>query len=141
MKIAIIYWSGTNNTETMALAIEKGVKKVSEVDVFEVGKITPDAALQYDHLLLGCPAMGSEVLEESEFEPFYLKIKSGLSGKKVALFGSYGWGTGEWMETWQAEVAGVGADLFQGKGFILQEDTISDSINQCEEFGELFAKF
>ena len=93
-KIAVIYWSMSGNTEAMANAIAQGAESAgAEVDVKQVSEITVDQALEYDKLALGCPAMGAEVLEESEFEPFFTELESRLGGKKVALFGSYGWAT------------------------------------------------
>ena len=90
-KIAVIYWSMSGNTEAMANAIAEGAQGAgAEVDVKQVSDITVDQALEYDKLALGCPAMGAEVLEESEFEPFFTELESRLGGKKVALFGSYG---------------------------------------------------
>ncbi len=111
-KAAIIYWSGTGNTEAMAMAVLDGAKEAnSETQFFTVSEITPEEAGGYDTLILGCPAMGAEVLEESEFEPFFAELEGRLSGKKVALFGSYGWGDGEWMRSWEERVNAAGASL------------------------------
>ena len=94
-KTAIIYWSGTGNTQAMAEAVAEGAKEVnSDAALFTVSEISAGDAASFDTLILGCPAMGDEVLEEEEFEPFFSAIESGLSGKNVALFGSYGWGDG-----------------------------------------------
>lgn len=91
-KTAIIYWSGTGNTEAMANAVLEGAKAVNpDVSFFEVSEISADAAAEFDVLILGCPAMGAEELEESEFEPFFAELEHKLTGKKTALFGSYGW--------------------------------------------------
>ena len=96
MKVSIVYWSGTGNTEAMANAVAEGAKNTgAEVELLPVSA---------DALLFGCPAMGSEELEESEFEPFFSSVEGSLSGKKVGLFGSYDWGDGEWMRTWQQRV-------------------------------------
>ncbi len=109
-KTAIIYWSGTGNTEAMAEAVLDGAKEVNgEAQLFNVSEITADEAAGYDTLILGCPAMGAEVLEESEFEPFFTALEPQLSGKKVALFGSYGWGDGEWMRNWEERVTAANA--------------------------------
>ena len=92
-KVAVIYWSGTGNTQQMADAVAEGAKGAgAEVSVFSVSEISAADAAAYDHLALGCPAMGGEVLEESEFEPFFSELEGSLSGKKVVLFGSYDWG-------------------------------------------------
>ena len=111
-KIAVIYWSMSGNTEAMANAIAEGAQGAgAEVDVKQVSDITVDQALEYDKLALGCPAMGAEVLEESEFEPFFTELESRLGGKKVALFGSYGWGDGEWLRTWAEDAEAAGARM------------------------------
>ena len=92
-KTAIIYWSGTGNTESMATAILEGAKEVNpDTKFFAVSEISAADAASYDTLILGCPAMGAEVLEEGEFEPFFAELEPNLSGKNIALFGSYGWG-------------------------------------------------
>lgn len=97
-RMAVIYWSMTGNTEAMANAIAEGAAGAgAEVDVKQVCDTTVDEALGYGLLALGCPAMGAEVLEEAEFEPFFTELEGRLGGKKVALFGSYDWGDGQWM--------------------------------------------
>ena len=111
-KTAIIYWSGTGNTEAMALAVAEGAKSVNPDAVcFTVSEISAQDAAEYDTLILGCPAMGAEVLEEDEFEPFFADLESNLGGKNVALFGSYGWGDGEWIRTWAEDAEAAGARL------------------------------
>ena len=106
MKIAVIYWSGTGNTEAMASAVAEG----AGAELYSVSQFSGDVT-EYDRLAFGCPAMGAENLEEGEFEPFFEGIESKLSGKKVALFGSYGWGDGEWMREWAERVRNDGAVL------------------------------
>ncbi len=96
-KIGVFYWSGTGNTQMMAEAIAQGAK----VQAVGVSDVTAQAAAQYTKLMLGCPSMGAEVLEEGEFEPFFTELEGDLAGKQVALFGSYGWGDGEWMRDWE----------------------------------------
>jgi len=125
-KTAVIYWTGTGNTEAMANAIAAGI---SEADA--------SAVAQYEKIAFGCPAMGDEVLEEGEFEPFFAEVEGSLSGKKVALFGSYGWGDGQWMRDWQDRVSGDGAQLFE-EG--LMANGAPDEA-ECEEFGKRFAAF
>ena len=101
-KAAVIFWSQTGNTEQMANAIADGIREGGrEVDVLNVADTTPADAVKYAKIALGCPAMGSEVLEDMEFEPMFDSCKNSLGGKKVALFGSYGWGDGEWMRSWE----------------------------------------
>ena len=102
---------------------------------FSVSDITADAAAEYDVLALGCPAMGAEVLEEDEFEPFFTELEGKLNGKKVALFGSYGWGDGEWMRSWEERVIASGAALVGGEGLIVNEAPDDDALEQCKKFG------
>ena len=110
--IAVIYWSMTGNTQAMAEAIAQGAREAgAQVDVFSVDQVGVDQVLEYDQLALGCPAMGAEQLEESEFEPMYQDLRGSLSGKPVGLFGSYGWGDGEWIRTWAEDAQAAGARL------------------------------
>ena len=100
-KVAIVYWSGTGNTEAMANSVADGAKGAgAEVKTFTCAEFGPADAAGFDGIAFGCPAMGAEVLEESEFQPMWDDIKLKLGGKKVGLFGSYGWGSGEWMDSW-----------------------------------------
>ncbi|MBS4960518.1 MAG: flavodoxin [Clostridiales bacterium] len=139
-KIAVIYWSGTGNTAQMAQAIAKGIEKTGEKpEVYMVSEFSADIK-NYDKIAFGCSAMGDEVLEEFEFEPFFEKIESSLSGKKIALFGSYGWGDGAWMRSWQNRVNNDNAILYQ-TGLIVNETPTEDDQTQCEDFGEGFARF
>ena len=129
-KMAVIYWSMSGNTEAMANAIAEGAQGAgAQVDVKQVSEITVDQALAYDLLALGCPAMGAEVLEESEFEPFFTDLEGRLSGKKVALFGSYGWGDGQWMRDWQARTEAANANLYD-QGLILNETPDDDGLDR-----------
>ncbi|MBR4554878.1 MAG: flavodoxin [Ruminococcus sp.] len=116
MKTAVIYWSGTGNTEALAKAAAEGAGVTAQT----VSEFSGDVS-EFDALALGCPAMGAEVLEEEEFEPFFTGIEGKLSGKKVLLFGSYGWGDGEWMRSWQERVTAAGAGLVGGEGFIVND--------------------
>ncbi|MGN0655686.1 MAG: flavodoxin [Ruminiclostridium sp.] len=135
MKTAVIYWSGTGNTETMAEAVAEGAgAELFNVSVFS-GSIE-----DYEAIAFGCPAMGAEVLEESEFEPFFTGIEGQLSGKKVALFGSYGWGDGEWMRNWEERVKASGAVLVNGEGLIVNEVPDADALEQCRELGKKLAE-
>ena len=94
-KVAVVYWSGTGNTETMAGFVESGAKAAgAEVTVYTASEFTPELLTQFDAVAFGCPSMGAEQLEESEFEPMFASCETGLSGKRIALFGSYGWGFG-----------------------------------------------
>ena len=111
-KVAVVYWSGTGNTQAMAEAVAEGAKgKGAEVSVMEAGNFTADQVSAYDGIAFGCPAMGDEVLEESEFDPMFSDVEKVLSGKKIALFGSYGWGDGQWMRDWEERCRTAGAEL------------------------------
>lgn len=111
-KTAVVYWSSTGNTEAMAQAVLEGMKEAGAEAVL----LTPDAVdvgalAGMDAIAFGCPAMGSEVLEECEFEPMFSGCKNRLGGKSVGLFGSYGWGDGEWIRTWAEDAEDAGARL------------------------------
>ena len=111
-KIAVVYWSGTGNTEAMANAVLEGVKEAgAEGELLNCGEFDAAKVADYDAIAFGCPAMGDEVLEEGEFEPMFEGCVSALKGKKIALFGSYGWGDGEWMRNWEDECRNAGAVL------------------------------
>lgn len=141
-KTAIIYWSQTGNTEAMANAILDGMKDAgADVQLFTVSELSASDAAAYPKLALGCPAMGAEVLEESEFEPFFTELENNLSGKKVALFGSYGWGDGEWMRFWQDRTTAAGARLYDGEGLIVHETPDAEAEASCKAFGQGFAAF
>ena len=106
-KFAVVYWSGTGNTEQMANAVAEGIAAAGgQAEVFTAADFGPDKVPEYEGLAFGCPSMGSEELESDEFEPMFRAVEPSLAGKKVGLFGSYGWGDGEWMRTWQAGVEG-----------------------------------
>ena len=128
MKTAVIYWSGTGNTEAMAKAVAEG----ANAELFSVSEFSGNVA-DYDALCFGCPAMGAEVLEEDEFEPFFTAAEGSLSGKKVLLFGSYGWGDGEWMRNWVERVNAAGAEVVGGEGFIVNEAPSDDDLAKLKE--------
>lgn len=139
-KIAVIYWSQTGNTELMAEAIAQGVRDAgSTCELFALPSIGAQEALAYDKLALGCPAMGAEVLEEMDFEPFFTELEGSLSGRKVALFGSYGWGDGQWMRDWAARTQEAGADLYRGEGLMVHETSDAAALDLCKAFGAGFA--
>lgn len=134
-KAAVIYWSQTGNTQQMAEAVAQGITDAgAEAEVFTVSDISAQDAAQYTRLALGCPAMGSEVLEEEEFAPFFEALQGSLSGKKVALFGSYGWGDGEWMRTWEDTCRKDGAVLVS-ESVICNAEPGEDGVEQCEALG------
>lgn len=139
--LAVIYWTQTGNTQAMAEAVLEGAKEAGEdARLFTVPEIDAAAAAGYDKLALGCPAMGAEVLEESEFEPFFTSLEPKLGGRQVALFGSYGWGDGQWMRDWQERVSAAGAQLVNGEGLILNETPDEDGLASCRELGKALAE-
>lgn len=139
-KAVLVFWSGTGNTEAMAEAIAKGVRDSgTELTVLNVSDTDASTVAGYDKILLGCPAMGAEVLEESEFEPFFTELEKKLSGKKVALFGSYGWGDGEWMRLWEERTLSSGAALFE-TGLMINEAPDARGLADCAAFGLRFAQ-
>ena len=141
-KIAIIYWSQTGNTKEMAESILAGALETNTTaKLFSLEEITIQEALNYDVLVLGCPAMGSETLEEMEFQPFFDELLPALKNRKIALFGSYGWGTGEWMENWQQEVLNSGANLYNQEGLIINESPNEQGLEQCKKLGIALASF
>ena len=140
-KLNIIFWTMTGNTQIMADCIADGAKSAgADVKIYNVSEITPAQALDADMLALGCPAMGAEALEESEFEPFFAKLLPELKGRTVALFGSYGWGGGEWMNKWQERVTAAGGTVFRGAGLIINDRPDDDGMTHCEELGKLLAR-
>ena len=109
-KVAVVYWSGTGNTEAMAKAVEEGIKSAgAEASVLTSAEFNASKVAEFDAIAFGCPAMGAEVLEESEFDPMFTDVESSLKDKKIALFGSYGWGDGEWMRNWEDRCKAAGA--------------------------------
>lgn len=139
--ILLVYWSGTGNTEIMAEKIKEGLEGAgASVDYKKVDEIEPKEALKYDKIVFGCPSMGVELLEEDEFEPFFEEMENQLNGKKVALFGSYGWGEGEWMDEWINRINQSGAVLYE-TGLKVNSTPSSEEEETCIQFGEGFAKF
>ena len=137
--IAVVYWSGTGNTETMALAVAEGVKsKGAEATVFTATEFDASKLSDFDAIAFGCPSMGAEQLEESEFEPMFSDCEAGLSGKNIVLFGSYGWGDGEWMREWEQRCKICGAVLCSDS-VICNEAPDEDGINACKNLGEAIA--
>ena len=133
-KTAVIYWSGTGNTEAMAQAVAEGAGAA----LFTVSDFDASRIAAYDGVALGCPAMGSEVLEEGEFAPFFDEIKPALAGKRVALFGSYGWGDGEWMRSWEADCAAAGIAL-AAESVICADAPDAETLEACRALGEAIA--
>ncbi len=135
-KVAVIYWSGTGNTEIMAEKVAAGAKEIGhEVDIFTAGEFSAAMVDEYEILAMGCPSMGAEVLEESEFQPMYDEVREKLSGKKVALFGSYDWGDGEWMENWEEDAKAQGAEIVC-PCLIVNNTPDDEGEAQCIEMGK-----
>lgn len=136
-KIVVAYWSQTGNTEAMANAIGEGIVAAgAEAQVVRVSDIIAAELADMPVFALGCPAMGAEVLEEDEMEPFVAEVEAFAAGKKIALFGSYGWGDGEWMRDWVDRMNAAGATVIGGEGFIINEMPDDDGIAKCVEFGK-----
>ena len=134
-KVAVVYWSGTGNTEMMAQKVAEGAKEAgAEVSVLTCADFSADDVDAYDAIAFGCPAMGAEELEDTEFEPMFSACESKLSGKKIALFGSYGWGDGEWMRIWEEECVSRGA-LLAHSSVICREAPDGEAKSQCIEMG------
>ncbi|MBQ7128479.1 MAG: flavodoxin [Clostridia bacterium] len=139
-KTAVVYFSGTGNTEAMAKAVVEGAKNASgEVDLFTSGEFDASKLDDYDAVAFGCPAMGAEVLEETEFDPMFTDCEPKLKGKKIALFGSYGWGDGEWMRNWEERCLTNGA-VFACDYVICNEYPDDEAIEKCKALGEALAK-
>ena len=139
-KVYVVYWSQTGNTQAMAEAIGEGISEAGkEAAVVEVGSASMDDLKEAKVFALGCPAMGAEVLEEMEMEPFVEEVEGFASGKKIGLFGSYGWGDGQWMRDWEARMSGAGATIVGGEGVICQEAPDADAIEQCKALGKALA--
>ena len=130
-RVCVVYWSGTGHTEAMAQAVAEG----AQGRLFTAAEFGPDQTKEYDAIAMGCPAMGAEVLEEEEFQPMFDAVKPALAGRKVALFGSYGWGDGEWMRNWEEECLGAGAAL-ACDSVICQDDPDEDALAACRALGE-----
>lgn len=134
-KVAVVYWSGTGNTQAMAEA----VANAAGAELFTADAFSGEKMDAYDAVGFGCPSMGSEQLEESEFEPMFEGCKSHLNGKKIALFGSYGWGDGEWMRSWEAECLSLGANMVC-ECVICQETPDDEALAACEALGRTLAE-
>ena len=136
-KISVVYWSQTGNTQTMAEAVAEGIKAAgAEAELLEVGAASVDALKGEKAFALGCPAMGSEVLEESEMEPFVAELEPHVSGKAIALFGSYDWGDGEWMRDWADRMKAAGATVVGDEGVICNLEPDAEGLDKCKELGK-----
>ena len=139
-KIAVIYWSGTGNTKQMAEAVLEGMKSAgAEAALLEAAQVDASTFSGVDAVAFGCPAMGSEVLEEMEFQPMFDACKRSLGGKRVALFGSYGWGDGEWMRTWESDCDSAGVNLVC-ESVICTETPDDAALEACRALGKALAE-
>lgn len=129
-KVCMVYWSGTGHTQAMA----EQVAKAAEGTLLTAGEFTPDMVEMFEAIAFGCPVMGAEVLEEEEFQPMFDACLPKLAGKKIALFGSYGWGDGEWMRNWEGECTAAGAQLVC-ESVICQDDPDASALSDCENLG------
>lgn len=138
-KIAVVYWSGTGNTEAMAAAVAEGAReKDADVTLITAADFSADQVDSYNAIAFGCPSMGAEQLEESEFEPMFTACEGNLQGKTIALFGSFGWGDGEWMRNWEERCIQDGASLASGS-VICNEAPDDEALSACRALGAALA--
>ena len=139
-KIAVVYWSGTGNTETMAQAVMEGARENGAAcSLFTAAEFDASMPAAFDGIAFGCPAMGAEELEETEFEPMFSACEAALKDKNVALFGSYGWGDGEWMRSWEERCSAKGATLVCDS-VICNEAPDDEAIHSCKALGAKLMK-
>lgn len=139
-KISVVYWSQSGNTASMAEAVAKGVTEAGkEAEIVFVSSASIDELKEESAFALGCPAMGAEVLEEGEMEPFVTELEAFVSGKTIGLFGSYGWGDGEWMRDWVDRMTSAGATVVGGEGVICQDAPDDDATQACVDLGKALA--
>lgn len=135
-KIKVVFWSQTGNTKDMADAVAEGINAAGgEADVLEVGSISADDLKDDKAFALGCPACGTENLDEGEMEPFVAELEKNVSGKVIGLFGSYGWGGGIWMEEWVQRMKDAGATVIDDAGVICNEAPDEDTLESCRDLG------
>ena len=141
-KVNVIYWSQTGNTAAMAEAVANGINAAGgEAVILDVSSASVDDLKDAAAFAMGCPAMGAEVLEEGEMDPFVSEVEAIAAGKHIGLFGSYGWGDGEWMRDWEERMKNAGADVVGGEGIICQEAPDDGAIAECESLGKQLAAF
>ena len=139
-KIAVLYWSGTGNTEAMAQSVTEGAKAAgAEVILASADEAAAASFADYDKYAFGCPAMGDEIIEDTVFEPFYEALVPSFAGKPVVLFGSYGWGDGQWMRDWKVRAEKDGAVLCT-EPLIVNEAPDADGLAQCSALGKALAE-
>lgn len=139
-KVAVVYYSGTGNTEEMAKAVLKGAEAAgAEARLFTSDEFQASMMADFDAYGFGCPASGAEELESSSFQPMFESVEKDLKGKKTGLFGSYGWGGGTWMESWIDQVKADGAELVDPEGVIVNGAPDDETLAKCENLGKLLA--
>lgn len=139
-KVYVVYWSQSGNTQAMAEAIGKGVTAAGkEAAVQFVSEASVEDLKNVKGFALGCPAMGAEVLEEMEMEPFVSELEGFVNGKSIALFGSYGWGDGQWMRDWVDRMSDAGATIVNGEGLMCHEMPDEEGLSDCENLGRQLA--
>lgn len=140
MSISVVYWSGTGNTQAMAEAVAEGIREGgAEAVLMEVGNADAAALAEEKAFALGCPSMGAEQLEESEMEPFVEALEPLVSGKTILLFGSYGWGDGEWMRDWTERMRNAGAVLIRDEGITANDAPDDEALEECRAAGKELA--
>lgn len=140
-KINVVYWSQSGNTQAMAEAVGRGIEAAGKsAEVIDVSSASLDALKPAKAFALGCPAMGAEVLEEGEMEPFVSDVEGFAAGKTIALFGSYGWGDGQWMRDWVDRMNAAGANVLNGEGVICNEMPDDAGLAECEALGKRLAE-
>ena len=133
-KIYVVFWTQSGNTQAMAQAVAEGITAAGKTpELVFVSEIPADALKDEAAFALGCPAMGAEVLEESEMEPFVMAVETFAKGKKIALFGSYGWGDGQWMRDWTERMQSAGAEIVGGEGLICNETPDEEALEECRD--------
>ncbi|MGN0194472.1 MAG: flavodoxin [Pseudoramibacter sp.] len=139
-KYAVVYWSGTGNTEMMAKAVAEGIQGAGqEAALIEAADFSKDQAADYEGIAFGCPSMGTEQLEETEFEPMFDDVKGSLGSKPVVLFGSYGWGDGEWMRTWESDCEDAGINC-AAEPVICNETPDDEGLESCKALGAVLTE-
>ena len=134
-KVAVVFWSATGNTETMANCVAEGANGT----IVPCGEMNAAKLAEFDAVAFGCPAMGAEQLEESEFEPMFSDLEGSLNGKKIALFGSYGWGDGQWMRDWESDCSNAGISL-TCESVTCCETPDETALEACRAMGKLLAE-
>lgn len=141
-KVIVVYWSQTGNTAAMAEAVGQGITEAGkEAVICDVSSASIEELKAAKAFAMGCPAMGAEVLEEGEMEPFVAEVESFASGKKIGLFGSYGWGDGQWMRDWVQRADDANANVYTDEGLMAHETPDEAVLDQCREFGKGFAAY